>query len=169
MPILCSPRSSQSWKWVLAPIILYVFERLLRVWRAQQKVVIKKVGGAGACSSASPYPWSHLCHSPSPWWPWGGGQSPFLGTVARLGTEPCPCPQVVMHPARVLELQMQKKGFCMEVGQYIFVNCPAISALEWHPFTLTSAPEEDFFSIHIRAAGDWTERLINTFQLETPR
>ncbi|XP_074407494.1 NADPH oxidase 1 isoform X2 [Zonotrichia albicollis] len=109
---------AESWKWVLAPIILYVFERLLRVWRAQQKVVVKKV---------------------------------------------------VMHPARVLELQMQKKGFCMEVGQYIFVNCPAISALEWHPFTLTSAPEEDFFSIHIRAAGDWTERLINTFQLETPR
>ncbi|NXY39290.1 NOX1 oxidase, partial [Pomatorhinus ruficollis] len=107
-----------SWKWVLAPIILYVFERILRVWRAQQKVVVKKV---------------------------------------------------VMHPARVLELQMQKKGFSMEVGQYIFVNCPAISPLEWHPFTLTSAPEEDFFSIHVRAAGDWTERLIDTFQLETPR
>ncbi|XP_059715534.1 NADPH oxidase 1 isoform X5 [Haemorhous mexicanus] len=109
---------AESWKWVLAPIILYVFERILRVWRAQQKVVVKKV---------------------------------------------------VMHPARVLELQMQKKGFCMEVGQYIFVNCPAISTLEWHPFTLTSAPEEDFFSIHIRAAGDWTERLIDIFQLETPR
>ncbi|NXC90001.1 NOX1 oxidase, partial [Cercotrichas coryphoeus] len=109
---------AESWKWVLAPIILYVFERILRVWRAQQKVVVKKV---------------------------------------------------VMHPARVLELQMQKKGFSMEVGQYIFVNCPAISPLEWHPFTLTSAPEEDFFSIHIRAAGDWTERLIDTFQSETPR
>lgn len=74
-----------------------------------------------------------------------------------------------MHPARVLELQMQKKGFRMEVGQYIFVNCPAISRLEWHPFTLTSAPEEDFFSIHIRMAGDWTERLIDTFQQEMPR
>lgn len=66
---LCSPQSSQSWKWVLAPIILYVFERILRVWRAQQKVVVKKVGGAGACSSASSYPWSHRCHSSSLWWP----------------------------------------------------------------------------------------------------
>uniref|UniRef100_A0A8C0ENX6 NADPH oxidase 1 n=1 Tax=Bubo bubo TaxID=30461 RepID=A0A8C0ENX6_BUBBB len=81
---------------------------------------------------------------------------------------PVPAPQVVMHPARVLELQMQKKGFRMEVGQYIFVNCPAISLLEWHPFTLTSAPEEDFFSIHIRVAGDWTERLIDTFQQQNP-
>uniref|UniRef100_A0A8C7EBR4 NADPH oxidase 1 n=1 Tax=Nothoprocta perdicaria TaxID=30464 RepID=A0A8C7EBR4_NOTPE len=67
----------------------------------------------------------------------------------------------------VLELQLQKKGFRMEVGQYIFVNCPAVSLLEWHPFTLTSAPEEDFFSIHIRAAGDWTEGVIDTFQQRT--
>lgn len=48
----------------------------------------------------------------------------------------------------------------MEVGQYVFLNCPAISRLEWHPFTMTSAPEEDFFSVHIRLAGDWTEKLI---------
>jgi NADPH oxidase len=52
----------------------------------------------------------------------------------------------------------------MEVGQYIFVNCPSISLLEWHPFTLTSAPEEDFFSIHVRVAGDWTENLIKVFE-----
>ena len=48
----------------------------------------------------------------------------------------------------------------MEVGQYIFVKCPVVSKLEWHPFTLTSAPEEDFFSIHIRIVGDWTEGLF---------
>ncbi|KAM4799619.1 NADPH oxidase 1 isoform 2-T2 [Urocitellus parryii] len=72
--------------------------------------------------------------------------------------------KVVMHPSKVLELQMKKRGFSMEVGQYIFVNCPSISFLEWHPFTLTSAPEEDFFSIHIRAAGDWTENLIRVFE-----
>ncbi|KAF0872185.1 NOX1 oxidase, partial [Crocuta crocuta] len=71
---------------------------------------------------------------------------------------------VVMHPSKVLELQMSKRGFSMEVGQYIFVNCPSISYLEWHPFTLTSAPEEDFFSIHIRAVGDWTENLIRAFE-----
>lgn len=72
--------------------------------------------------------------------------------------------QVVVHPSKVLELQMNKRGFSMEVGQYIFVNCPSISYLEWHPFTLTSSPEEDFFSIHIRAAGDWTENLLRTFE-----
>lgn len=125
-----------------------------------------------------------LCLPPAPFltataagWPWGDGQGPLPSPLARgrePGWVPSPVPalQVVMHPARVLELQMQKKGFRMEVGQYIFVNCPAISLLEWHPFTLTSAPEEDFFSIHVRAAGDWTERLIDTFQqqkTEMPR
>lgn len=103
----------ESWKWVLAPCILYTFERILRLLRSRQEVVITKV---------------------------------------------------VMHPAKVLELQMKQKGFSMEVGQYVFVNCPSVSVFEWHPFTLTSAPEEDFFSIHIRVAGDWTEKLIEAFE-----
>ena len=31
---------------------------------------------------------------------------------------------------------------------------------EWHPFTISSAPElEDKFSVHIRAAGGWTNAL----------
>ncbi|XP_073710466.1 NADPH oxidase 1 [Misgurnus anguillicaudatus] len=68
--------------------------------------------------------------------------------------------KIVIRPSRVLELQLVKPGFKMEVGQYVFLNCPDISQLEWHPFTMTSAPEEDFFSVHIRLAGDWTEKLI---------
>uniref|UniRef100_A0A3Q1EL60 NADPH oxidase 1 n=1 Tax=Acanthochromis polyacanthus TaxID=80966 RepID=A0A3Q1EL60_9TELE len=69
--------------------------------------------------------------------------------------------KIVMRPSKVLELQLVKSGFKMEVGQYVFLNCPAISQLEWHPFTMTSAPEEDFFSVHIRSAGDWTNKLID--------
>ncbi|XP_078265294.1 NADPH oxidase 2-like isoform X2 [Rhinoraja longicauda] len=68
--------------------------------------------------------------------------------------------KVVTHPSKVLELQMKKRGFKMEVGQYIFVKCSKISSLEWHPFTLTSSPEEDHFSIHVRRMGDWTDSLF---------
>ncbi|XP_071015700.1 cytochrome b-245 heavy chain-like [Oncorhynchus clarkii lewisi] len=67
--------------------------------------------------------------------------------------------KVVMHPSKTLELQMKRKGFRMEVGQYVFMQCPCVSQLEWHPFTLTSAPEEDHFSVHIRIVGDWTQGL----------
>eukprot|EP00128_Syssomonas_multiformis_P015060 Colp12_sorted_trinity150504_noHs@17901 len=67
--------------------------------------------------------------------------------------------KVVEHPSKVIELQMKRKGFKAMAGQYIFVNIPEISQFEWHPFTLTSAPEEDFFSVHIRVVGDWTNAL----------
>ncbi|XP_034533496.1 cytochrome b-245 heavy chain [Notolabrus celidotus] len=97
-----------TWKWVVGPMILYVCERLVRIYRSHQKVVITKV---------------------------------------------------VMHPSKTLELQMKRKGFHMEVGQYVFIQCPSVSRLEWHPFTLTSAPEEDYFTAHIRIVGDWTEAL----------
>ncbi|XP_076005089.1 NADPH oxidase 1 [Genypterus blacodes] len=72
--------------------------------------------------------------------------------------------KIVIRPSKVLELQLVKDGFKMDVGQYVFLNCPAISQLEWHPFTMTSAPEEDFFSIHIRSAGDWTDKLIGMLE-----
>ncbi|XP_072292785.1 NADPH oxidase 1 [Eucyclogobius newberryi] len=72
--------------------------------------------------------------------------------------------KIVLRPSKVLELQLVKNGFKMDVGQYIFINCPSISQLEWHPFTMTSAPEEDFFSVHIRSAGDWTNKLISIME-----
>lgn len=67
----------------------------------------------------------------------------------------------VAHPSRVLELQMKKPSFTYKPGQYLFLNCPYIAEYEWHPFTITSAPEEDFVSVHIRIVGDWTGDLWN--------
>ena len=65
------------------------------------------------------------------------------------------------HPSRTLEIRMKRKFFRQDVGQYIFVNIPSISFLEWHPFTLTSCPEDNpEFSVHIRIVGDWTEALL---------
>ena len=51
--------------------------------------------------------------------------------------------KVTSLPSRVLEIQMTKKNFRMEPGQYIFIQCPSISMLEWHPFTLTSVNFKD--------------------------
>ncbi|XP_065535166.1 NADPH oxidase 3 [Lathamus discolor] len=71
--------------------------------------------------------------------------------------------KVATYSSGVLELHMKKCGFKMGPGQYIFLQCPSVSWLEWHPFTLTSAPEEDFFSVHIRVVGDWTAALFKAF------
>ncbi|XP_048210511.1 NADPH oxidase 3 [Perognathus longimembris pacificus] len=112
-----SGKEPSAWKWVLGPVVLYACERIIRLWRFQQEVVITKV---------------------------------------------------ISHPSAVLELHMKKRDFKMAPGQYIFIQCPAISSLEWHPFTLTSAPQEDFFSVHIRAAGDWTGALVKAFGTDGP-
>ncbi|KAM4694909.1 NADPH oxidase 3 [Discoglossus pictus] len=74
--------------------------------------------------------------------------------------------KMIIHSSGVLELQMKKRGFKMEPGQYVYLQCPAVSQLEWHPFTLTSAPEEEFFSVHVRAVGDWTNGLFAAFGVE---
>ncbi|CAJ0854803.1 1957_t:CDS:2 [Entrophospora sp. SA101] len=65
--------------------------------------------------------------------------------------------KVVMHPSKVVEIQIKKESIKAKAGQYIFLCCPQVSLFEWHPFTLTSAPEEDFISVHIRIVGDFTE------------
>ncbi|PIK33859.1 putative cytochrome b-245 heavy chain [Apostichopus japonicus] len=77
---------------------------------------------------------------------------------------------VVNHPSRVIELRMSKKGFNALPGQYIFIKCPTLSKFQWHPFTLTSAPEDEHFSVHIRCVGDWTNALADAVgaNLEEP-
>lgn len=33
-----------------------------------------------------------------------------------------------------------------------------------HPFSLTSGPEDDYLSVHIRTIGDWSYHIYNLFQ-----
>ena len=49
-------------------------------------------------------------------------------------------------------------------GQWIRFSCTAIQPEEFHSFTLTAAPHEDFLSVHIKAHGPWTWKLRNYFQ-----
>ncbi|KAJ7268158.1 NADPH oxidase [Mycena haematopus] len=67
--------------------------------------------------------------------------------------------KVIQHPSKVMELQIKKEKTKTRAGEYIFINCPEISYFQWHPFTLTSAPEEDYISVHIRVEGDFTTAL----------
>ncbi|KAI3908930.1 hypothetical protein MKW98_021999 [Papaver atlanticum] len=72
--------------------------------------------------------------------------------------------KVAIYPGNVLTLQMSKPpNFKYKSGQYMFVQCPAVSPFEWHPFSITSAPGDDYLSIHIRQLGDWTQELKRVF------
>lgn len=53
-------------------------------------------------------------------------------------------------------------GFDYTPGDYVFLRIPAVARHEWHPFTLTSAPENlDHLTVHIRAVGNWTSSLLD--------
>jgi respiratory burst oxidase len=52
-------------------------------------------------------------------------------------------------------------------GMYAFLNVPKISRLECHPFSLTSAPYENFIEFHCARAGDWTGRLYDLVEAIT--
>ncbi|MCO5605680.1 hypothetical protein L7F22_059863 [Adiantum nelumboides] len=103
-----------TWMYLSIPIVIYMFERLLR-----------------------------LC---------------------RSGTDGVKILKVALYPGNVLTLHMSKPpGFKYKSGQYIFLKCPNISPFEWHPFSITSAPADDYVSVHIRTSGDWTQELKRVF------
>jgi NADPH oxidase 2 len=63
-------------------------------------------------------------------------------------------------PSDVLTIKFRVKDgakFRYKAGQYIYINCPDVSLKEWHPFTLSSAPEDEYLSCHIRCSKrlDW--------------
>ncbi|MED6180340.1 hypothetical protein PIB30_009408 [Stylosanthes scabra] len=73
--------------------------------------------------------------------------------------------KAILYTGNVLALYMTKPaGFKYKSGMYLFVKCKDISKFEWHPFSITSAPGDDYLSVHIRTLGDWTTELRNRFE-----
>ncbi|KAJ0406188.1 hypothetical protein P43SY_000372 [Pythium insidiosum] len=67
--------------------------------------------------------------------------------------------RVELHKDTTAIFLRKPKNFRFLPGMYLYVNIPIISQFEWHPFTISSAPEDEFLSVHIRKAGDWTGAL----------
>lgn len=67
--------------------------------------------------------------------------------------------KVLVHPSGAMELRIVKPSFKYTAGQWLFIQVPELSRWQWHPFTITSAPEDPYVSIHIRQVGDFTHDL----------
>jgi len=60
----------------------------------------------------------------------------------------------------VTRLKIQRpEGFQHRAGDYIFIRIPQIARFEWHPFTISSAPEAEHLTLHVRSLGDFTGAL----------
>lgn len=105
-----------------------------------------------------------LWHSPRYWkWFLVGGTGYLLDRLVRFYRMRSPTTLLSARPlpSRVTELVIARPaGFDYRAGDFVFVLIPRLSRLEWHPFTISSAPERPgSFTLHVRTLGDWTERL----------
>ncbi|MBW2460467.1 MAG: ferric reductase-like transmembrane domain-containing protein [Deltaproteobacteria bacterium] len=73
-------------------------------------------------------------------------------------------------PARVTRIVLERpRGFEFEAGDYVFLRIPEIAQLEWHPFTISNAPEDSAqLTFHVRTAGNWTGALREMAEAEAP-
>ncbi|XP_042266656.1 NADPH oxidase 5 [Thunnus thynnus] len=79
--------------------------------------------------------------------------------------------EVNLLPSKVTHLVIKRPQFFhFKPGDYVYINIPVIAKYEWHPFTISSAPEQsDSLWLHIRSMGQWTNRLYEYFrQPESP-
>lgn len=62
---------------------------------------------------------------------------------------------------KIVLLRSAKRSGRYAIGQFVYLNVPAISKLEWHAFTIASCPHTDEASLTIllKALGDWTSKL----------
>lgn len=74
--------------------------------------------------------------------------------------------KAVPLPSDVIHLVIKRPAnFEYNPGDWIYVLVPQIAKYEWHPFTISSAPEQDgVIWLHIRAVGEWTRRLRSYFE-----
>lgn len=68
-------------------------------------------------------------------------------------------------PSYVTMLEFQKPdNFQYKSGQWVRIACMALNKREYHPFTLTSSPNEDNLTLHIRSVGPWTTLIRTTYE-----
>jgi len=84
----------------------------------------------------------------------------LLGLAANFGAVRARATRI---SSSILELRVRQKPRSFlrtgcNAGQYVFLNVPGLSTLQWHPMSVTWASEDEFV-LHVKALGDWTRGL----------
>ncbi|XP_067931933.1 dual oxidase 1-like [Watersipora subatra] len=68
-------------------------------------------------------------------------------------------------PSNVTRVLFKRPAnFEYKSGMWVRIACDALGVHEYHPFTLTSSPHEDFLSLHVRGVGPWTLNLRSVME-----
>ncbi|EFX65922.1 hypothetical protein DAPPUDRAFT_263958 [Daphnia pulex] len=93
-----------------------------------------------------------------------GAKQNFLDTSTNVARMTSFHIDAVLLPSDVLKVTFyHPPNFKYLSGQQIRLSCTGVKPEEFHSFTLTSAPHENFLSCHIKAQGPWTWKLRNYF------
>jgi len=66
---------------------------------------------------------------------------------------------VISYPASIMEIQVFLPN--NYDGNVVHICCPQISAIEWHPFSVSSKNIDGSYSIFIKIRGNWTKKFSN--------
>jgi predicted ferric reductase len=94
----------------------------------------------------------------------------FLYTIDKLVTlatssHKLEVKEAQILPAGVVGLFFEKPpGFNEAAGQWLRIRISEVASHEWHPFTISSAPHENFISVHIRGVGPWTRKCREVYR-----
>jgi predicted ferric reductase len=85
-----------------------------------------------------------------------------LGLRTRRRTRACQQAELKGLSSKVSRLRLATPPhFEYRAGDYALLKIPCLASHEWHPFTISSAPESGELTFHIRALGSWTEALFS--------
>jgi hypothetical protein len=74
--------------------------------------------------------------------------SPSVSSVRYAHATGLTSPKSSSTPPTLSKYKLKKKRRPYGQASTSPINVPQISYFQWHPFTLTSAPEEDYLSVH---------------------
>jgi len=78
--------------------------------------------------------------------------------------------EVQQYPSGVTNLRIERPpAFDYRPADYLFMKIPSVSHFEWHPFTISSSPEDaERLGVHIRSLGNWTRAVYKRFAGRDP-
>lgn len=83
----------------------------------------------------------------------------MLVSISRKKVE-IPVIRADILPSSVTALEFKRpESFEYKSGQWVRIACVGLNSGEYHPFTLTSSPDEPNLTLHIRAVGPWTRNI----------
>jgi len=126
--------ATMSWYFMGAGLFLYFADHAIRLYNC---VGTETVLDPGRCQVMSVLP--------------GGGRAKGA-EVVRLAYNVRKFDMFVQQPLQPVDSQS---------GQYMFINVPQLSRLQWHPFTISSSGNDTITTHHIKTMGPgtWTQQL----------